>query len=248
MEAVRTNVLGAENVLSAAIAAGRGARGRAQHRQGGLSDQRHGHVQGDDGEGDGRQVAADAEPARPVICATRYGNVMASRGSVIPLFVEQMQGRPAADHHRPEHDALPDVARGLGRPRALRLRARPAGRHLRAEGAGVDRRRPGAGAARAVRAATTRSRSSAPVTARSSTSRWCRARRWRAAEDLGHYYRIPADGRDLNYDKYFVEGETAISRSWTTTPRTTRERLECRSGVKEAAAEARLSSGKQLDA
>jgi UDP-glucose 4-epimerase len=31
------------------------------------------------------------------------------------------------------------------------------------------------------------------------------------AEDLGGYYRIPADSRDLNYDKYFVEGETQIS-------------------------------------
>ena len=32
------------------------------------------------------------------------------------------------------------------------------------------------------------------------------------SEDLGGYYRIPADSRDLNYDKYFVEGETKISR------------------------------------
>ncbi len=31
------------------------------------------------------------------------------------------------------------------------------------------------------------------------------------ADDLGDYYRIPADSRDLNYDKYFVEGETGIS-------------------------------------
>ena len=31
------------------------------------------------------------------------------------------------------------------------------------------------------------------------------------AEDLGHYYRIPADARDLNYDKYFVTGETQIA-------------------------------------
>ena len=31
-------------------------------------------------------------------------------------------------------------------------------------------------------------------------------------EDMGHYFRIPADNRDLNYDKYFVEGESDISR------------------------------------
>ena len=40
------------------------------------------------------------------------------------------------------------------------------------------------------------------------------------AEDLERYYRIPADSRDLNYDKYFIEGQTSISRS-TITRRTT---------------------------
>jgi UDP-glucose 4-epimerase len=41
------------------------------------------------------------------------------------------------------------------------------------------------------------------------------------AEDLGRYYRIPADSRDLNYDKYFVEGETAISELLDYTSHTT---------------------------
>ena len=60
MEAVRTNVLGTENVMDAAIAAGVKRVVVPQHGQGGLSDQRHGHLQGHDGEGDGRQVAAIA--------------------------------------------------------------------------------------------------------------------------------------------------------------------------------------------
>jgi UDP-N-acetylglucosamine 4,6-dehydratase/5-epimerase len=38
------------------------------------------------------------------------------------------------------------------------------------------------------------------------------------AEDLGNYYRIRADGRDLNYSKYFFEGEKVIATSRTTTP------------------------------
>ena len=45
----------------------------------------------------------------------RYGNVMCSRGSVIPLFVEQVAGRPADDGDRPEHDPVPDVAGRGGR-------------------------------------------------------------------------------------------------------------------------------------
>ena len=45
------------------------------------------------------------------------------------------------------------------------------------------------------------------------------------AEDLGGYYRIPADSRDLNYDKYFVEGETKISKFDDYTSHNTR-RLE----------------------
>ena len=45
------------------------------------------------------------------------------------------------------------------------------------------------------------------------------------AEDLGPYYRIPADSRDLNYDKYFIEGETAISKISDYTSHST-ERLD----------------------
>ncbi len=51
------------------------------------------------------------------------------------------------------------------------------------------------------------------------------------AEDLGGYYRIPADTRDLNYDKYFVTGEEQISRGWEYTSENTR-RLDV-AGVKE---------------
>ena len=93
MEALRTNALGAENVLNAAVGERREARRRPEHRQGGLSDQRHGHLQGDDGEADGGQVARGAGDGT-VICGTRYGNVMASRGSVIPLFIKQIQEGP----------------------------------------------------------------------------------------------------------------------------------------------------------
>ena len=79
-----------------------------------------------------------------VICGTRYGNVMASRGSVIPLFVEQIRAGQADHDHRSGDDALHDDAGRCGRPGAVRVRARHSRRHLRAEGAGGDHRDAGA--------------------------------------------------------------------------------------------------------
>ena len=109
--------------------------------------------------------------ARPS-SVTRYGNVMYSRGSVIPLFVEQLRAGRAADGHRPDDDPVPDVARGVGRPRRVRLHARAAGRPVRPQGTGLHRRGPRAGGRRPASASTSpRSRSSAPGTARSSTRR-----------------------------------------------------------------------------
>ena len=124
------------------------ARGLPQHRQGGVPDQRHGHLQGDDGKGHGGQVPRAAGTAT-VICGTRYGNVMASRGSVIPLFVDQVPaGQPITitDPNMTRFMMTLDDAVDLvlyafehGAPR----------RHLRAEGAGRHGRHAGAGAARA---------------------------------------------------------------------------------------------------
>ena len=165
---------------------------------------------------------------------------MASRGSVIPLFVEQMQRRPAAHGHRPEHDAVHDVARRSGRPRALRLRAWPHRRHLRAEGAG--RRRSATWREALQRICSSRDTPIQVIGTRHGEKLYetlvSAARRWRAAEDLGDYYRIPADARDLNYDKYFVEGETEITEARRTTPRTTPSGSTWRDGA--AAAEARF--------
>ena len=88
--------------------------------------------------------------------------------------------RQAADDHRSEHDALPDVARRVGRPGAVRVRACAAGRHLRAEGAGLDRRRPGAGAARASRQQQRDQDHRHAPRRKAVRVAGCRARRWRA--------------------------------------------------------------------
>ena len=94
MEAVRTNVIGAENVMRAAIANGVKrcvvlSTDKAVYpiNAMGMSKAMMEKV----------MVAKSrlSDPEHTVLCATRYGNVMASRGSVIPLFLEQIQqGRP----------------------------------------------------------------------------------------------------------------------------------------------------------
>ena len=73
-----------------------------------------------------------------VVSITRYGNVMYSRGSVIPLFVEQVRSGRAADSHRSGHDPVPDVAGRVGGAGAVRVRQRPARGPVRAQGPCLD--------------------------------------------------------------------------------------------------------------
>ena len=110
-QAVRTNVVG-QRQRHRGGRARRGALGRVpQHRQGRLSGERDGHVEGADGEGGPGVRAQQPARRRPTVSVTRYGNVMYSRGSVIPLFVEQLRAGQPMTVTEPEDDALPDVAR-----------------------------------------------------------------------------------------------------------------------------------------
>ena len=101
MEAVRTNVLGTENVLNAAMVAG-------VRRVVLLSTDKA--VYPINAMGVSKAMAEKIlvaksrmiPPGGPVICATRYGNVMASRGSVIPLFVQQLRAGKALTVTDPE--------------------------------------------------------------------------------------------------------------------------------------------------
>lgn len=209
MEAVRTNVLGTENVLNAAIASG-------VQRVVVLSTDKA--VYPINAMGISKAMAEKLMVAKsrmipakgPVICATRYGNVMASRGSVIPLFVEQMRtGEPLTVTD-------PDMTRflmSLEDSVDLVLHAFEHGK----QGDLFIQKAPASTVgdlAEALKQLFAKTNDVKVIGTRhgeklyeSLVSREEMAK----AEDMGRYYRIPADNRDLNYKKYFVEGEQRIT-------------------------------------
>lgn len=210
MQAVRTNVLGTENVLSAAIAAG-------VERVVCLSTDKA--VYPINAMGISKAMmekvmvasSRNLEGTGTTICGTRYGNVMASRGSVIPLFVDQMAA------NRPITITDGDMTRfmmTLDDAVELVLFAFEKGRNgdifvQKAPAATVDTLvaamkdllgRPD----HEVRTIGTRH---GEKLFESLLSREERA----VADDMGDYFRVPPDGRDLNYDKFVDQGEERLS-------------------------------------
>lgn len=209
MEAVRTNVLGTENVLNAAIA-------NNVKRVVVLSTDKAVYPINAMGISKAmmeKLMVAKSRmrsPGETVICATRYGNVMASRGSVIPLFVGQLQeGKPLTVTD-------PNMTRflmSLDDSVELVLHAFEHGE----QGDIFIQKAPASTVADLAVALTDLFAKDNPIRVigtrhgeklyESLVSREEMAK----AEDMGRYFRIPADNRDLNYNKYFVEGETRIS-------------------------------------
>lgn len=210
MQAVRTNVLGTENVLTAAIAAGVKrvvclSTDKAVYpiNAMGISKAMMEKV----------MVASsrNLEGTGTVICGTRYGNVMASRGSVIPLFVDQMLAK------RPITITDGDMTRfmmTLDDAVELVLYAFVHGNNgdifvQKAPAATVDtlvaamKQLLGL-PEHEVRVIGTRH---GEKLFESLLGREERA----VADDLGDYFRVPPDGRDLNYDKFVDEGEERLS-------------------------------------
>ncbi|MDR1995913.1 polysaccharide biosynthesis protein [Azonexus sp.] len=209
MEAVRTNVLGTENVLNAAIA-------RGVARVVVLSTDKA--VYPINAMGISKAMAEKLMVAKSrtvpaggtVLCATRYGNVMASRGSVIPLFIEQLRAGEPLTVTDPE---MTRFLMSLEDSVDLVLHA-----FAHAEQGDLFIQKAPASTvgdlAQALRELLSRDNPVKVIGTRhgeklyeSLVSREEMAK----AEDMGRYYRIPADNRDLNYKKYFVEGEQRIN-------------------------------------
>ena len=209
MEAVRTNIIGAENVLRAAIA-------QQVTRCVVLSTDKAVYPINAMGMSKAMMekvmVAKSrlCDPGKTVLCATRYGNVMASRGSVIPLFLQQLKEGKALTITDP---AMTRFLMSLEESVDLVLyaftHARPGDIFVQKAPACTV-----GDLAQAMRELIRRDNEIRIIGTRhgeklyeSLVSREEMAR----SEDLGAYYRVPADSRDLNYDKYFVRGETGIS-------------------------------------
>ncbi|WP_417412042.1 polysaccharide biosynthesis protein [Hoeflea sp.] len=210
MEAVRTNVLGTENVLQAAHDAG-------TERVVVLSTDKAVYPINAMGISKAMAEKVMVSKARlqrdneTVFCATRYGNVMASRGSVIPLFVSQIrQGKPltVTDPHMTRflmslEDSVNLVlyAFNNGQQGDIFVQKSPAStvgdlaQALKVLAGRTDLE---------TRLIGTRH---GEKLFESLVSREEMAR----AVDMESYYRIPADNRGLNYSKYFSEGEAKIS-------------------------------------
>lgn len=205
MEAVHTNVEGTNNVLHAAMEAGVKrvvclSTDKAAYpiNAMGTSKAMMEHVVR-------ANARVAAERGKTVICCTRYGNVMCSRGSVIPLFIDQIKaGNPITITN-------PDMTRFLmnldeavdlvqfafehGNPGDLFIQKSDAST-IGVLAQAVQKLFGDTG----TRIIGTRHGEKLYETLMTKEEKL-------RSEDMGHYYRVSADNRDLNYDKYFINGQ-----------------------------------------
>ena len=204
MEAVQTNVEGTNNVLHAAIEAGVKkvvclSTDKAAYpiNAMGTSKAMMEHIVR-------ANARVAAERGETVICCTRYGNVMCSRGSVIPLFIEQIKnGNPVTITNPEMTRFLMNLDEAVELVKFAFEHAHPGDLFIQKADAstiGV--------LAEAVqelfgntgtRIIGTRHGEKLYETLMTKEERL-------RSEDMGDYYRVSADNRDLNYDKYFVNG------------------------------------------
>ncbi|MEG0768576.1 MAG: polysaccharide biosynthesis protein [Ruthenibacterium sp.] len=204
MEAVRTNVVGTDNVLSAAIDA-------HVKRIVCLSTDKAAYPINAMGISKAMMEKVIHAKARGVkaedttICCTRYGNVMCSRGSVIPLFIDQIRdGQPLTLTDPNMTRFLMNLDEAVDLVLFAFEHAAPGDLFIQKADAstiedlakGVQKLFGDTG----LRVIGTRHGEKLYETLMTKEERL-------KATDMGHYYRVSADGRDLNYDKFFVDGQ-----------------------------------------
>ena len=155
-------------------------------------------------------VAASRNTTDTTVCLTRYGNVMASRGSVIPLFLKQIQEGKTITITDPkmtrflmsldEAVELVLFAFEHGNSGDLFVNKAPAG----TIGDLAQALKELCNATNEIKIIGTRHGEKLYETL-------CTREEMVKAEDMGDFYRIPADNRDLNYAQYFSEGEEDVS-------------------------------------
>lgn len=210
IEAVKTNVLGTQNVLDSA----------AEHgvkRVIVLSTDKAAYPINAMGISKAMMEKVAIAKARalgdrePIICCTRYGNVMASRGSVIPLWIDQIkEGKPITitDPNMTRYmmtleDAVDLVLYAFehGKNGDLFVQKAPAATlTVLAE------------ALKELYKANTEVKTIGTRHGEKLYETLVTREEMFRSEDMGNYFCIPADSRDLNYDKFFVEGQEDISK------------------------------------
>ncbi len=209
LEAIRTNALGAENVLNAAIS-------RGVERVILLSTDKAVYPINAMGISKAmmeKLMVAKARFTRPggtILCGTRYGNVMASRGSVVPLFIQQVkEGKPITVTDPKMTRFMMSIDDAVNLVLYAYEHAEPGDIFVRKAPAATLET-----LALAVKKLFNASNPIQVIGTRHGEKLYeaLLTREERAkAEDLGDYFRVPADNRDLNYNAYFTQGQEAIS-------------------------------------
>ncbi|NTW71216.1 MAG: polysaccharide biosynthesis protein [Eubacteriaceae bacterium] len=209
MEAVRTNVLGTDNVLNASIHAN-------VKKVICLSTDKAAYPINAMGISKAMMEkvfvakARTVESGKTMICGTRYGNVMASRGSVIPLFIDQIKsGQPLTITD-------PNMTRFLmSLEEAVELVVFA---YNNAEAGDIMVQKAPASTvgdlAQAVKEIFNADHEIKIIGTRHGEKLYetlLTKEEYIVAQDMGGFFRVPADTRDLNYDKYFIEGDQRLT-------------------------------------
>mgnify|MGYP004646439197 CR=1 FL=1 len=207
LEAVKTNVLGTDNVLTAAIDEG-------VKKVICLSTDKAAYPVNAMGTSKAMMekvfVAKSRTTKNTLICGTRYGNVMCSRGSVIPLFIEQIkEGKPLTITEPTMTRYIMSLEEAVELVIFAFQNAHPGDIMVQKAPACTI-----ADLAQAVKELFHADNETKIIGVRHGEKLYealLTREEFVRAEDMGGFYRIPADTRDLNYDKYFEKGEVKLA-------------------------------------